>query len=165
MKQKIIEQLESMFTNAKERLSSNFDEIVKDMKFLLAAQDVKEFIIEGGLFSRPIFPSGKPGSLVSVRPVGEEHEGKTYIGFLVGDMATGLSMKIEGDKMVVKPSGSNPCIFVPALGATVMGYESWWAEIKNEEDFKNITDDDIENTWYVKMWKQMNQKTETSAQE
>jgi len=36
--------------------------------------------------------------------------------------------------------------------------ESWWDEIRSEEDFKRITDEDIQNVWYVKLMNQMAEK-------
>ena len=55
-------------------------------------------------------------------------------------------------------SGHNPDIFVPEIQEIIFGMESWWDEIRSEEDFKRITDEDIQNVWYVKLMNQMAEK-------
>ena len=92
-------------------------------------------------------------TLVAIRPVSNNNK-ITYLGFLLGDMATGCGMKITDEKVKSTLSGYNPAIFVPELNKIVFGYESWWSEIESEEDFKQITDKDINDVWYVKLWRQ-----------
>jgi len=97
--------------------------------------------------------------LVSVRIAGEE---KTHLGFYVGDMTNNLALTA---KPIIKGSAgpgllevtpiTNPAIFIPALGRTVWGAESWWSPIESIDDFKEITDQDIAEAWYVKAAKQM----------
>jgi hypothetical protein len=50
---------------------------------------------------------------------------------------------------------SNPAIFVFELNKIVFGAESWWGVIENEDELKKIkiTQDDIDNVWYVKALK------------
>ena len=98
----------------------------------------------------------KMGCLVKIRPCGEEYENKTYLGFYIGDMPTQIyqSYNREESVLTIKEDG-NPAIFVPELKKIVFGYESWWSEIKSEEELKDITNDDIENVWYVKLLKNM----------
>jgi hypothetical protein len=93
------------------------------------------------------------GSYVAIRPVKDE---KTYVGILLGDMLTAPDVRHS------KKSGtlfvdfvSNPAIWVPDLGRVVWGYESWWGTIASEKDLKRITDQDIENVWYVKALKSL----------
>ena len=96
---------------------------------------------------------GKP---VAVRPCGKEYEGKTYFGIYLGDFPLSFGWQIKSDdpkKMIVKPCLGNPAIFVPSLRKTVFGCESWWHKIKDEESMKQITDEDIDSTWYVKLVK------------
>lgn len=98
---------------------------------------------------------GKP---VAVRPCGKEYEGKTYFGIYLGDFPLSFSWQIKSDdpkKMLVKPCFGNPAIFVPAIRKTIFGCESWWHEIENEEALKQITDEDINGTWYVQLMKNL----------
>lgn len=101
-------------------------------------------------------PKEKPirdgrGGLVKIRPCGKEYGDKTYLGFLIGDVALGSSIKIEDEKIVCERSGYNPGIYVPELDKVIYGCESWWSKIKSEEELKEITNENIENTWYVKL--------------
>ena len=52
---------------------------------------------------------------------------------------------------------TNPAIFVPELKKIIYGCESWWGTINNQDDLSdlNISDDDIQNTWYVKLLHEM----------
>ena len=45
----------------------------------------------------------------------------------------------------------NPGIFVPELRKIVYGCGSWWREIKSVDELEAITNEDIENTWYVQL--------------
>ena len=49
----------------------------------------------------------------------------------------------------------NPAIYVPELGKIIFGMESWWGIIESPEELKDISDDDISNTWYVKLLQEM----------
>lgn len=98
------------------------------------------------------FMGHKIGSLVKIRPCDDK---KTYLGFYLGELAKGSSISVSEDKIQLEWSGHNPAIFVPELGRIVMGYESWWGEIENEDQLKQISDDDIQNVWYVKLLKAM----------
>jgi hypothetical protein len=110
-------------------------------------------------------PIGKP-VLVSVRPVAEKYEGKTLIGFLLGNIALSSSVTISDDKIQCNFASYNPAIYVPETGEVIYGCESWWSEIKSEDDFRKITDQDIENVWYVKMFRAMNEsKSEQGGQD
>ena len=40
---------------------------------------------------------------------------------------------------------------VPELKKIIYGCESWWHEISSADDFSGISDEDINNTWYVKL--------------
>jgi len=102
---------------------------------------------------RPVLLGGKVGDLVRIKPCGEEYGDKTYTGFLLGDLALSSTVSITDDKIVCNWSNYNPAIFVPELGKVIMGCESWWGVIKSEEDLRQITQDDIENVWYVKFLK------------
>lgn len=110
------------------------------------------------VLTKPVF--GKRGALVKVKPVDAKYEGKTYLGFLIGELAMGSSITIADDKLQCNWAHHNPAIFVPQLAEVIMGCASWWSEIESEDDFKEITGSDIENTWYVKLWKQMHAEKE-----
>lgn len=87
--------------------------------------------------------------LVAVRVAGEK---ETHLGIYVGDLVTGAGANFHpaSGVLTLKLGHYNPAILVPTLGRIVFGYESWWGEIKSEDDFKKITDQDIQNLWYVK---------------
>lgn len=42
----------------------------------------------------------------------------------------------------------------------IFGMESWWSRIKSEKELMDITNDDIEDVWYVKMLKGMGGRKE-----
>ena len=104
--------------------------------------------------------SCETGALVSIRPCGDEYGGKTYLGIYLGDIARSVGVKFKDG--VLKPFHTfhNPAIFVPDLKKTIFGCESWWGEIKSEEQLKQITNEDIENVWYVRLLKKFEEKTE-----
>lgn len=104
----------------------------------------------------------KAGTLVAVRSVKEAHGDKTRLGILVGFVPLSVSVALkhpegnqtEGSIMIASRS-TNPVIFIPELGESVLGAESWWGPIKDEKQLKEITNDDIQNVWYVKALKQL----------
>lgn len=97
----------------------------------------------------------KQGCMVKIRPCGAEYKDKTYLGFYIGDVAMGSSVTIKDKKIQLSFAGHNPAIFVPELRKVIYGCESWWGEIKNESELKDITDNDINNVWYVQALKAM----------
>lgn len=98
----------------------------------------------------------KTGSLVAVRPCGEEYNGKTYLGFLLGNIPVYITVSHNSTTGELRcGTFSNPAMFVPELGKIIYGMASWWSEIKSEDDFKQITDNDIDNVWYVKLAKML----------
>lgn len=101
-----------------------------------------------------LFGAGhEPGVFVKVRPCDDECKGKTYFGILLGDLPIGIRTRIsEGGVLSVGPNG-NPAIWVPALGKIIYGCGSWWGPIKDPDDVREITDDTIQNVWYVKALK------------
>lgn len=94
------------------------------------------------------------GQLVKIRPCGKEYGDKTYLGFLLGNLPFTLYITHDPETLELSCSTTgNPAIFIPELRKIIFGMESWWSRIENEEELKDITDDDIENVWYVKMLK------------
>ena len=88
------------------------------------------------------------------KPVKVRVKDKTYIGIFIGELpeATHISHN-ESTGVLTVNHRMNPAMFVPELNRIVFGYESWWSVIESPEDFKEITDDDINNVWYVQMAK------------
>lgn len=96
------------------------------------------------------------GALACVRPCGEEYKGKTYLGILLGDLP--ISALISHDRrtgMLSVGAMTNPAIFVPELKKIIYGCESWWSRIDNLDSFKEISNEDIDNTWYVQLLRGM----------
>lgn len=88
---------------------------------------------------------------VKIRPCAAEFSGKTYLGWLLGDMALSQSISLDPDgTLVVSMAHYNPAIFVPDLDRVVFGRESWWGAIRSPSDLVGITDADISNVWYMK---------------
>lgn len=119
----------------------------------LDATDVKELAhpknkaIEKGF-------SCKPGALVKIRPCSDEYKDKTFVGFYIGDIALSSSISLTDEKKIqLNFSRHNPAIFVPELREIIYGCESWWGEIESIDDLKDITNEDIDNVWYVKLMK------------
>lgn len=99
-------------------------------------------------------PTCPTGTFVSIRPCAEEYANKTYLGIMIGDIAAQHSVFYNPKtKRVSVYVGSNPAIFVPDLNKVIFGYESWWGPIESPEHLRKITNDDIQNIWYVKAMK------------
>jgi len=97
------------------------------------------------------------GSLVSIRPVGEEYDKKTFLGIFLGEIAQNPMVRHNKDTETIHVGFGyhNPAIFVPELKKTIYGYESWWGKIESEEQLKEITDESIDSVWYVKALKKI----------
>ena len=97
------------------------------------------------------------GALCEISPCGEEYKGKTFLGIYLGDLPIAIHSSFDRKSGVLNNSTmNNPAIFVPELKKIIYGCESWWREIESVEDFKGISKEDIENTWYVKLLRQLN---------
>lgn len=109
---------------------------------------------------------GSCGTLVSVRPCGEKYGKKTYVGILLGDLPLETIAEYNRETKELSISGySNPAIFVPELKEIIWGCESWWEEINSEEELRQISDEDIQNVWYVKMLKEVVKKPENTPED
>lgn len=99
----------------------------------------------------PVEATCHSGKFVAVRPVGEKHGGRTYLGLHLGDVATQVGAFHHRDTGVLAIGQwmHNPAIWVFDLGRVVFGYESWWGVIDGPEDLRKITDADIDDVWYV----------------
>lgn len=100
---------------------------------------------------------GACGDMVAVRPCADEFEGKTFLGVLLGEMplTVGVAFNKETGSLHVRRQLYNPAIFIPERNAVVFGCGSWWGKIKNESQLRQITDNDIQNVWYVKALEQL----------
>lgn len=108
----------------------------------------------------------KTGSLVEVRPCGEEYQEKTYIGIFLGNLAIDNICRLnkETKELEIIPH-TNPAIFVPELKKIVFGCESWWRKIDSMDEIKDITDEDIESQWYVKLLKSIEEDRKKADEE
>lgn len=99
---------------------------------------------------------GRAGSLVKIRPCNKEYGGKTYLGLYLGNQpwSQTVSYNKELGELTVGMA-TNPAIYVFDLQRIIFGAESWWGIIESLEELKDITDDDINNIWYVKALKAM----------
>lgn len=104
----------------------------------------------------------KPGMYVAIRSCKKDHGDKTRLGILIGWVPVHSSAeflaeegKPETGKLVFHHNGQNPAIFVPELNEVVLGCESWWGPIESPEHLREITNDDIQNVWYVKAMNSM----------
>ena len=117
--------------------------------------NTKSFDTDGGLYKN------KVGSMVSIRPCAEEYKNKTFLGVLLGDfpIAPWVTYNNQSKQLTVS-AHYNPAIFVPELKKIIFGNESWWCIIENEKQFKEITNDMIDNTWYVQALKELTKPKE-----
>ena len=92
-----------------------------------------------------------PGQLVSVRPCGDEYEGKTYLGILLGELPTSMLFSFDDDNVLSVQSKTDPAMYVFALKKIIFGYESWWGRIESPEQLRKITNEDIQGQWYVQL--------------
>lgn len=102
------------------------------------------------------------GTPVKIRPVKKEYGQKTFFGILIGDIPLEITPQIdrEGNLKICR-SFYNPAIFVPELNQVIFGAESWWGRIESEAELEDmITDEDIQNVWYVKILKAMSKSTD-----
>ena len=42
-------------------------------------------------------------------------------------------------------------MFVPELNKIIYGAESWWSIIKSSDDISDITNNEINNQWYMQL--------------
>lgn len=96
------------------------------------------------------------GDLVAVRPCTKMKGKTTFLGIYLGELPQCIMHRFNEQTGVLKAETlDNPAIFVPELKKIVWGSGSWWHRIKSEEQLREITDEDINNTWYVKMAKEL----------
>lgn len=96
------------------------------------------------------------GDLVRISPCGKEYRGETFLGILLGELPIEANISFLKTTKTLKISPrTNPAIFIPELKKIVYGCESWWGTIDKPEDIKDITNEEIENVWYMQLLKSM----------
>lgn len=66
----------------------------------------------------------------------------------------------ESTGQLINSTMNNPAIFVPELKKIIYGCESWWKTIQSVDEFSKISNEDINNTWYVKLLQSLNHTEE-----
>lgn len=94
------------------------------------------------------------GCFVEIKPCNEKYENKTFLGIYLGNLPIQIISRFNNKTEILENSClTNPAIFVPELKEIIYGCESYWREIENIQDFKDITEEDINNTWYIQLLK------------
>lgn len=104
---------------------------------------------------RPIKTNSRTGSFVKIRPCDDKYDNKTYLGILIGEAALSSSVSIKDGAIICSWSMYNPAILIPEMSEVVYGCESFWGEIESEDDLRELTDQNINNVWYIKALKQL----------
>lgn len=108
--------------------------------------------------------SAKTGDFVAVRPCGEEYGGKTYFGIFIGDLPRQSTVSFNEETRTLRVGTlDNPAMLVPQLNKIIYGCGSWWHKIETEKELFEITDGDINDTWYVKMAHQLMEQRRKSS--
>lgn len=98
----------------------------------------------------------KPGDIVVVRPCADKFDKKSFLGMYLCAAPTSFTAIQDGEKIILTMGKhTNPAIYIPEVDEIVWGYSSWWKRIESPDDMKDITDQDIENVWYVKAIRQI----------
>jgi hypothetical protein len=134
-------------------MASERFQLLEEIKFPIEVKKIVAGVVPG------LFPAnGNSGAVVRVRLAGDT-ACKTHLGFMLGEMVhPGMILTAfdTEEQAVCVHLRSNPAMFVPALKRVVWGAESWWGLVKDAEDLeREITDQDIENTPYVAMLRQL----------
>ena len=79
----------------------------------------------------------------------------------IGDLPIQILTSYKGSTgQLINSTMNNPAIFVPELKKIIYGCESWWKTIRSVDEFSKISNEDINNTWYVKLLQSMDQPEE-----
>lgn len=107
------------------------------------------------------------GSFVAVRSCKKEHGDKTRLGILIGwvPIHSSVTYDEKTKRMTFHHNGDNPAIFIPDLKTVVLGCGSWWGKIESEKHLREITNEDIQNVWYVKALKALKEVDREEGQE
>ena len=149
-----------------DKAENSLSELVRALAQLMEQAEAEEVhlpidvhsIEKTGAFYRNKYAGIKCGQFVQVRPVSKNPDKKTYVGIYLGDFGSEIVERYNKDEKKLKLIvATNPAMFIPELRRIVFGYESWWGPINSEKDLKQVTDDDIQNIWYVKLLKEMSE--------
>lgn len=123
---------------------------------------IKQFPGECHYRPKGFFGSTSCGDWVAVRPCDEALKGKTFLGVYLGEFPLSVICGFDkaDSKIAVGLGQLNPAIFVPDLNRVIYGCESWWGKINSPDDLKQITNQDIENIWYVRALKALSGQEE-----
>lgn len=103
---------------------------------------------------KPLKQNENTGRICRIRCCGKDDT--TYLGFYLGECPISNTVNYYKDTKILKVGYlSNPAIFVPKLNRVVYGCESWWNFIKDPDNIENITDELINDQWYMKMVKNL----------
>ncbi len=110
-----------------------------------------------GAWREKLLFGGACGDMVAIRPCDENYKDQTYLGVLIGEIAQCVVFGIDRDKemLTYEMALYNPAIFVPDLNTVIFGNASWWGRIKDIDQLRSITNEDISNVWYVKALNQI----------
>jgi len=108
------------------------------------------------IHDKELMGNTKCGDWVAVRPCDDQYNGKTFLGIYLGDLPIDITVLIDKKthKLQVGPH-CNPAMYVPDIKKIIYGCGSWWHKIVKPEDLKQLTDQDIENVWYVRAMKEI----------
>jgi hypothetical protein len=130
--------------------------VCEEFKSLFIEYPIEVSKINIESFKKPNYKNSEVGKFVKVVPCAEEYNGQTYLGMYLGELPIGPHITHNSDTKELNISTTtNPAIFVFELNKIIYGMESFWTIIETEEDLKDITKDDIDNVWYVKLLKQL----------
>ena len=124
-------------------------QLLRDLSWQLPFNECKELKYD---HSDPLFQDSDTGRLVRIRPCDKEYKEKSFLGFYLGEIAQSIVHLVnpEDNSITAKRSFYNPAIFIPDLGKTIFGGESWWNFIEHPDEAKDlISDEDIKAVWYV----------------
>lgn len=123
--------------------------LFESLNWQVALNSYKELKVEN---DEPI-DKIKCGTPVKVRPCADKYGDKTYFGILLGNIPLSIRTSIDkNETLTIKRGMYNPAIYIPELKDIVFGCGSWWGEIKSEDELKElITDETINNVWYVRL--------------
>lgn len=136
------------FNREKHELEEKRSKFLKRIKYPIMVKKIENKKIDYFKFK------GSP--LCVIRPCGKEYVNKSFIGIYLGELPISITTTYNQEtKKLTNDTMPNPAIYVPELEKIIFGCESWWERIESMEDFKSITDENINNTWYMKLLEQL----------
>lgn len=91
----------------------------------------------------------------------ESHINDTYIGIYIGDLPLMITSSFDQKSGTLTNTAiPNAAFFVPELKRIVYGSESFHRKLDNIDNLKGISNEDIDNIWYVKLLRAASTNTE-----